>query len=516
MQARGGPFLTDAQGRRLQLHGVDLVGKCGGGAVVLAAVAGTPCIGPGPGPNPAYVLSPLATDPGRRFTAADAATLARLGFNVVRLGILWEGLEPGPPGVGANDPVYCAPLPAKRPFPSLGWADPYSAAVLNAYLSRTDVIVRLLAQAGIRVVLDMHQDAWGSAFENASGRTPWVGDGAPPWATCTGAKVFRSPSTWPGAYLDRAVHRAIHNFFANDVSGDLQVQYARVWQAVARHYRGNAEVIGYDIYNEPYDFELRRFDPELQCDYGGPVHEPDACARSRARALRGGLIGAIRVADPGHVVFFDAPGSTNYGAPETIGIAEPLRFGDIALAFHMYGDAATQLALIARERAATRTDQPGGPPTFMDEFGASPNAAATAATVSLAGRTGLSWSYWSALQLNDPTAGSPREGLIDQLTGLAYPAMARALAVPYPAATAGTPGPESFDRGTGAFAYRYAVSRSVHAPTELMLPPYTYPHGYTVRVRGASVVSVQNAPILELLANPGARTVAVTVGRIRG
>ncbi|MGI8505700.1 MAG: cellulase family glycosylhydrolase [Solirubrobacteraceae bacterium] len=515
VRAPGGPWLTDGQGRRLELHGVDLVGKCGGGAAVLTAVPGTPCIGPAVGPNLAYVLSPVATDPARQFTMADADTLARLGFDVVRLGIVWEGLEPGPPGVGPNDPVYCAPQPAGKPFPSLGSANPYNASVLSAYLQRTDAIVGLLAQAGIRVMLDMHQDAWGSAFERTGGKSPWIGDGAPPWATCTGDKVFRAPPTWPGAYFNPAVKRAIHNFFANDVRGDLQAQYARVWQAVARHYRGDDDVIGYDIYNEPYDFEVRRFDPELQCDYGGPAHEPAACAHSAARAPRGGLIGAIRVADPGHVVFFEPPGSTNYGAPETVGFAEPLRFHNIALAFHMYGDAATQLALVARERAETRTDQLGGPPTIMDEFGATRDAAATAATVTLAGRTALSWSYWSALQLDDPTSGSSREGLIDQSTGRPYPAMARALAVPYPAATAGTPGLERFDRQTGTFAYSYAVARSVRAPTEIVLPPYTYPHGYTVRVRGAVVVSAGNAPILELRAQRHAGTVDLTVGRRR-
>ncbi|MGZ4172212.1 MAG: hypothetical protein ACXVRN_12675, partial [Solirubrobacteraceae bacterium] len=33
VRANGGPYLTDALGRTLQLHGVNLVAKCGGGAV---------------------------------------------------------------------------------------------------------------------------------------------------------------------------------------------------------------------------------------------------------------------------------------------------------------------------------------------------------------------------------------------------------------------------------------------------------------------------------------------------
>ena len=123
VRAPGGPYLTDAFGRRLQLHGVDLVAKCGGGAVPTSA-PGSPCVGPARGPRLAFVLSPTASDPGRRFTAADAATLGRLGFNVVRLGIIWEGLEPGPVGVGPNDPHYCAAHAPGAPFPKLGSADP--------------------------------------------------------------------------------------------------------------------------------------------------------------------------------------------------------------------------------------------------------------------------------------------------------------------------------------------------------------------------------------------------------
>ena len=43
-------------------------------------VAGTPCVGPAQGPRLAYVLSPDADDPGRRFTAADAAHAGPAGL----------------------------------------------------------------------------------------------------------------------------------------------------------------------------------------------------------------------------------------------------------------------------------------------------------------------------------------------------------------------------------------------------------------------------------------------------
>jgi endoglycosylceramidase len=488
VQAHGGPYPADRFGRRLQLHGVNLVAKCGGGARPTKA-AGTPCVGPPQGPRLAFVLSPAARDPARRFTASDARTLARLGFNMVRLGIIWEGLEPGPRAVGPNDPRYCAPHRRGTPFPSLGRLNPYGPAAVRAYLARTDKIVALLGRVGIRVVIDMHSDVWGSAFSYGRGATPWNGEGAPPWATCDGERRFRVPTSWGDAYQVPAVQKALHHFWANDVRADLQGQFGRVWGAVARHYRDDPEVLGYEVANEPNDFLSRRFDAELQCDYGGPVHEPRSCAAGRPAALREGLIGAIQAADPSHVVLFEPSGATGFGAAETIGITEPLRFRDVALAFHVYGSSATQLPQTMAERARTRTDQPGGPPWIMDEFGASNDAVGAAQTVSRAGAVNLSWTFWAALQLDDPTGGDAVEGLLDQRTRRPYPALAQAMSVPYPWATAGRPGRESFDPATLTLRYSYAVARQIRVPTEIELPPYTYPHGYTVRIAGARIVS---------------------------
>ncbi len=510
VRAPGGPYLTDSRGRRLQLHGASLVAKCGGGAVDTNA-AGTPCVGPAAGPQLPYVLSPTAEDPGRRFTAADAQTLAELGFNVVRLGVIWEGLEPGPPGARPNEPLYCAPHRRGSRFPRLGRAEPYDPGTVAAYLERTDVIVRLLADAGLRVIIDMHSDVWGSAFANPRGTTPWNGEGAPPWATCTGRAHFSAPPGWGSAYTSRAVQTAIHHFFANDVRADLQWQYARVWRAVAGHYRGNRDVIGYEVYNEPDDFRVRHFDSELECDYGGPRREPRSCAAAQVQALPDGLIGAIRAADPTHVVLYEPSGATDYGAAETIGIAEPLRFTGLVLAFHVYGDVAAQLRQTLRERDRTHTRQPGGPAWLMDEFGASNLPRLAATPVAAARQLNLSWVYWSALQLHDPTAGGAAEGLIDQQTRRPIGPLARAVAVPYPWATAGTPGAQSYRRATRVFRYRYRVDPAVRAPTLIEVPPYAYPSGYVVRVAGARVISAGNASLLALSALPRALRVTVAV-----
>jgi endoglycosylceramidase len=511
VQATGGPYLTDAQGRVLELHGANVVGKCGGGSTDLPE-PGTPCVGPAQGPRLAYVLSPVADDPGRRFTAADAQTLVGLGFNVVRLGVIWEGLEPGPADARPNDPHYCGSHRAGTPFPRLARGiAPYDPATVRAYLAKTDRIVGLLAHAGLRVIVDMHSDAYGSAFFNAHGLTPWNGEGAPLWATCTDGARFRPTPDWGHFYLTRAIQVAIHHFFANDVRADLQGQYARVWQAVARHFRANRNVLGYEVYNEPNDYLVKHVDPELQCDYGGPINEPASCAVNHTDALPRGLIGAIQSADPTHVVFYEPNGDTNFGAPETIGQTEPLRFPRLALAFHAYGNVAKELALVATERERTRTDQRGGPAWILDEFGANNNDRLSAATVDRAEGEHLSWAFWAAMQLNDPTGGQAYEGLLDQTTREPYPNQARATSVPYAWATAGTPGAQSFSRSARTYRYRYVPNPKVHAPTVIEVPPYTYPLGYSATVTGARVTSRANAALLTLSADRHAETVSVTV-----
>ena len=114
-------------------------------------------------------------------------------------------------------------------------------------------------------------------------------------------------------------------------------------------------------------------------------------------------------------------------------------------------------------------------------------------------------------ETDNPTGGAPFEGLLDQTTRQPYGPMAEALSVPYPWGTPGSPGPQSFDPVTQTFRYRYLVDPSVYAPTEIEIPPYTYPYGYTVQVTGGRVVSAADASLLELRADRHAKHVTTTV-----
>ena len=146
----------------------------------------------------------------------DFARMRNWGMNCVRLGILWDGLEPAP---GVFD---------------------------AAYLEQVDQRIAWAEAAGLYVFLDMHQDLYSWRYS----------DGAPDWATLTDGLPHAAPGgVWSDAYLTSpAVQRAFDNFWANAPCADgvgVQDHFARAWAHVAARYAENPTIIGYDLFNEP-------------------------------------------------------------------------------------------------------------------------------------------------------------------------------------------------------------------------------------------------------------------------
>jgi endoglycosylceramidase len=125
--------------------------------------------------------------------------LAQLGFNVVRLPIVWANFEPTP--------------------------GTFSDTFLRNYV---DQDVQWAKKYGVYIVLDMHQVSWAARFG---------GNGAPTWA------VQQYPQTKDGKYA------AIVNFWSN---ATLQGHLINIWTNIASHYANEPTIAGYDIFNEPY------------------------------------------------------------------------------------------------------------------------------------------------------------------------------------------------------------------------------------------------------------------------
>ena len=150
-----------------------------------------------------------------------------LGYDVIRLNLSWSLLEPRPGKIDAT------------------------------YMNRIAQVVRWARARGIYVVLDMHQDAW-SKFVYTRGE-PCVGDfqsirgfdGAPLWAS-----RYTSPACALHGVreLDPAVAEQFQKFWLNAPAPDglgLEDHYTSVLVALAKRFRRNPAVAGYELMNEP-------------------------------------------------------------------------------------------------------------------------------------------------------------------------------------------------------------------------------------------------------------------------
>ena len=495
--APGGPYLYDRQGRIVFFHGVNAVYK-----------------------HPPYELY---ADPGKpwNFSVADASLMARLGFNVVRLGVTWSGLEPGT--AKANDPAICDP---GRP------ADPhqFNRAVFDRYVNRVRETVALLGRFHIYTILDMHQDVYNQMFD---------GEGAPDWAVCTnGLPNVDRPGRWSLEYGTAAAGAAFTHFWRNNVRGDLQGEYDRVWGDLAHAFRGNMWVLGYDPFNEPYSRSLVRFgdahfDAQLECFYTGKRHI--GVALHDAPPLRcpsadpaNGVIPTIEASDPTHLVLDEPDNYASRGYPTYLG---PMNLRNLVFNVHIYCGARspvtgnpTDLALCAAQdahslhvRAEDRPEmasgpQPGGPAWLVTEFGATNSAALLASITDLMDAQQVGWVYWAWKYYGDPT-GSEAESLV--MADGRLRSTARILSRAYPEAVAGVPLSFGYSPTSGVFHLAYVPDHRIHAPTVVFVPTeLRYPHGYCARVSGARVASAAGSDLLEVdNARSGHRvTVTVTPG----
>lgn len=142
--------------------------------------------------------------------------LRKAGFNVIRLGIIWDGLEPEP---GVFD---------EKMFDCL------------------DERIQWARENGLYVLLDMHQDLYSVKFS----------DGAPEWATLTEDKPHYTGHVWSDSYLiSPAVQTAFDNFWKNTPVSDgigVQDHYAKLWKYIAKRYANDTLIVGYDLMNEPF------------------------------------------------------------------------------------------------------------------------------------------------------------------------------------------------------------------------------------------------------------------------
>jgi len=412
-------------------------------------------------------------DPGRSDGAANAETprkFAEQGFNAVRLVLLFDRLMPEPGGVDQQ------------------------------YLDEIARAVAAYREVGVYVLLDVHQDEYG----------PAVGvRGLPAWATFAGG---REPKRLPfpaGYFSDPAVQVAFDNFWRNHpVPGTgkgVQDLYIDGVAALAARFRDEPAVFGIDLMNEPF--------PGSRCNQPDPVSancpelEQELLAPFYARA--GDAI--ARVA-PQTIVFVE-PFMLQGALGIPMGTPPPGARAKRGLSFHQYGT----FAEIRRRgnHYALKSALATGSAPLNTEWGFTNDPEQWIAQAEEFDALLIPWLAW---------ARGPFAPIVDEGMPAAgndnREATLRALARPYPRATAGTPLSLAFDGTSGTLEFSYSTSPPdgrvlTSEVTEIVMPAPNFPSGYTAVIRGdgASVISTPDAPVLLVRTKTGSSNVSIRAAR---
>ena len=429
-----GRWITDARGRVVTLHGVNEVTK----------------------------KAPFHPA-GNGFGSDDAHFLSENGFNLVRVGVEFQGLMPAP---GQID-----------------WA----------YVNSIGQTVRDLAREHVYVLLDFHQDGYG----------PGLGDnGLPAWMQITDG--LPNPNVgFPTYYIaNPALQRAFENFYANRPGPGgigLQDYFVQGLRAIVGRFALEPRVLGYELLNEPWP----------GADWAGCFAAtgcPDL-EQARLRPFYAKATAAVRRITRRQQVFVEPFSTFNFGGgPTTL----PGAGSADALATHSYatspaGEASVRDHSIA---AAERDDAA----LLVTEFGATGDPVPLRRLLDGFDARGVSWAFWAYNEnlIVDRTVPA-------SLAALRSPAAFRALVQPYPVALTGTPGDAHFDPATGAYTLSYSTTgpRGRRYPwgleSVLSVPKLQYPAGYTATVSGARVTSRPCSDRLTLRTWPWARSVTVAL-----
>ena len=263
--------------------------------------------------GPPWVPVPDEFSRDLSMTDRDFEIMQSLGLNVVRLGVMWPGVEPE------------------------------RGEYNETYLDLVEDITQRAARYGVYTLLDMHQDVLSESF---------CGEGIPNWAVrtrSTGKHAFPAPLlppfadadehgfptrqdcaklSWPHYYATHAAGEAFEALWRNH--DGLTQTWAEMWAHVAERFRGQDQVLGLELMNEPFPGDAYRHPTEII-----PL-KPFSGDRRNMQKAYDRIAAEVARVDPTRLIFFAGMTWDDLGPGFTHPPGGADRAGHSVLAYHYY------------------------------------------------------------------------------------------------------------------------------------------------------------------------------------
>ena len=474
-------FILDNEGRYSVFHGVNVIIKL-----------------------PPYLPDLDKFDPMNSLnTEYDLKTMKKMGFNMVRLGVIWEAVERQP---GVYD---------------------------MEYLQKVEEIINTLGKNGIYTMVDAHQDAFSRNF---------CGEGVPYFytnelgydkkcnanivtqflgfvGTCKNLDYFNFTYDENGLpviddckknsfieYHFLAEFSSAYKKFYENVN-NIQDKFVEFWKVVATKFKGNKYVLGYDLWNEP---SPGGFLEDFKNIIPG---RPDLYS---VLPLYKKVNEALRDIDPNYILYFE-----NTPIPDTLPIMGGLVWGTMkekpgddnepqVYNFHSYccvsganacenGEASLKNSLnlcpkFHKNKFRTEMDNARNNlhvPMFVSEFGACSDSQACyneiMNVISICEENFISWSYWNYKPYGDHTTTAIQlveyEGIYNP-DGTIQTIKEKSLSRAYVPYYQGLPIDFKFEEGSSTnFETSFEYHSDIEAPTVLFYnKDFFYANGYKIEV----------------------------------
>jgi endoglycosylceramidase len=448
------------------------------------------------GVNAVYKIAPWhpstsGFDANNSLSDVDAQNLRSWGFNVVRLGVMWPGVEP-----------------------SKGNYD-------STYLDEIETIVKNLHNENICVILDFHQDLFHRKF---------CGEGVPNYVydTCVAAeskltKPFPAPvvnETYPldvngDPDIDSCLSKGFASYyFSQEVSKAFQCLYdnvdglwdslANYWKQIAQRFHSYDNVLGYELINEPWVGDLYRHPRTLV---------PGYTEKTYLQPLYQHIHNAIRSIDDEHIIFFEGltidywpsgfsegPGGSSYNDRQALAYHIYCPINNATLKKEVVCDLAQDEFFAMRRKDADRIG--GG--MMMTEFGATRDIQsdlyALQRNCRLMDEYRQSWIYWQFKYYQDITTCTPIGESLYNADSSVNEDKIRVLSRSYPQAVAGSEISYEFNPITALFKLSFlplatlptaVTASSAQITTAVYINrEYNYPHGAIVTVSEGAPIQI--------------------------